>query len=161
MNPTNPTTPTTPDPTAPKPPAESNQQPQPAPANEPKTRAKTQPWLLPLAIVLIIIALGVGAWMYFANKDSVAMAETPTASVTATDNGFSPATIKIQKGQDVTWTNNGHSPLQVVGDQKSTALQPNEAIDPGETYSFTFDDSGTYYYHDSSNLNHKGTIIVE
>lgn len=161
MNPTNPTTPTSPDPLEQKP-VETNQQTPPTtPASEPSTPAKTQPWLLPLAIVLIIVALGVGAWMYFANKDSVAKAETPTASVTVTDNGFSPATIKIQKGQDVTWTNDGHTPLQVVGDQKSTGLQPNEAINPGETYSFTFDDSGTFYYHDSSNLNHKGIVIVE
>lgn len=155
MNPT--TTPTTP---APEPTAPTTPQPQ-MPADQPKPPVKLQRWLLPVAIILIVIAAAIGAWMYFANKNDVAQAETPTAAVTVTDNGFTPATIKIKKGQDVTWTNQSHSPLQVVGDQKSTGLQPTEAVAPGETYSFTFDDSGTYNYHEAGNLNHKGIVVVE
>ena len=154
MNPTNPTTPTTPDPVAPQPPAEAGQRQQ-TPVK------KTQPWLIWLVLVLVVAAVAVGAWMYFANKNNVAQSETPTAAVTAKDNGFSPATIKIQKGQDVTWTNESHAPLQIVGDLKTTGLQQSEAISPGETYSFTFDKTGTFNYHDSSNINHKGTVIVE
>ena len=142
----NPTTPTTPGVTQPAGPASAT------------TKKR---WLVPTTIVLVVIALAVGAWMMLSGMKSAAVAETPTAAVTITDNGFTPATIQIQKGQDVTWTNQSHSPVQIVGDLKSTGLQTSQALKPGDSYSFTFDDSGTFNYHDPSNLNHKGVVIAE
>ena len=140
----NPTTPTTP---------ESQ------PAGSAKTTTKKS-WLVPTTIVLVIVALAVGAWMLFSNMNKTTAAESPTAAVTITDSGFGPATIQVQKGQDVTWTNQSRSTVQIVGDQKSTGLKSGP-INPGDSYSFTFDDGGTFNYHDSSNLNHKGVVIAE
>lgn len=135
--------------------------PQPSQPTQPSQPARTKPWLVPLTIILVVVAIAVGAWMYYSNTRSQTEAQNPTAAVTITDGGFTPATIKIQKGQDVTWTNQSQKSVQITGDQKSTGLKSSEGIAPGESYSFTFDDSGTYYYHQSGDLSHTGVVVVE
>jgi len=122
----------------------------------------TKRWLFPVAMILLLVAIGVGVWMVASNSAQQHAEETPTASVTITDNGFSPATIKVKKGQDITWTNQTSVAKQLAGDDnKPEGFKTGEALGKNDTYSFTFDDAGTYSYHDPSNLAHGGTVIVE
>jgi plastocyanin len=126
------------------------------------TKAKSRRWLLPVALVLVLIAVGVAAWMIAKNSADQAAEETPTVSVAITDNGFSPATVKIKKGQDVTWTNQASKTAEIAGDaDKPTGFKTSEALGKNDTYSFTFDDAGTFSYPDPNDLNRQGTIIVE
>lgn len=133
------------------------------PANtQPKTHARTKGWLLPLTGLLVVVALGVAAWMWWVNNNNKIAEETPTVMASITDSGFTPATITIKKGQDVTWTNQGRAAYQIVADQNNPqGFKTSEALNPNDSYSFTFEDSGTYSYHDPANIDRKGTIIVE
>jgi plastocyanin len=128
----------------------------------PAASPKTKPWLVPTVAVLLVIALGVLVWMFIQNSTSKTAEETPTVVVTLTDNGYDPATVKVKKGQDVTWKNQTSKAKQLVSDEgKPAGFATSEALAQGDTYTFTFDQTGTFHYHDPDNLGLKGTVIVE
>lgn len=119
-------------------------------------------WLLPLTGGLVALALLVGGYMLWQNMNQVAEEETPTASVSITESGFNPATIRVKKGQDVTWTNETSMPQSVMSDKTDgSAPQTEEPLATGDSYSFTFEESGTYDYRGDANSAHKGVVIVE
>ncbi|HUP18127.1 MAG TPA: cupredoxin domain-containing protein [Acidimicrobiia bacterium] len=76
-----------------------------------------------------------------------------TGSTTATsqdgvvqvaDMAFTPASVSITAGSTVTWTNNDTVPHIVsFGDQ---GPQSSEVIDPGGTFSATFEEAGSFAY---------------
>lgn len=71
---------------------------------------------------------------------------------------YNPASIDVPVGTTVTWTNNdttAHTVTQDGGGFSSPTLNP------GETYSFTFDKAGTYAYHCEFHPNMTGTITVK
>lgn len=130
------------------------------PAASPKL--KTKPWLVPTVVVLLVIAFGVLAWMFIQNTTSKTAEETPAVVVAITDGGFSPATVQVKKGQDVTWKNETSKARQLVSDEgKPEGFMTSEALGHSDAYSFTFDQTGTFHYHDPENLGRKGTVIVE
>ena len=72
---------------------------------------------------------------------------------------FVPAELKIKKGDTVTWTNDDkapHSVFSVTGYEISS-----EVFEQGQTYSHTFNITGTFEYN--CRVHHKmiGKIIVE
>lgn len=84
-----------------------------------------------------------------------------------TPGGFSPATIKIKKGQSVKWVNNSGALHQIASDPHPAhdtlpGLFAPDPINSGDSYTFTFDQAGTYTYHDHLRpFDLKGTVIVE
>jgi len=102
--------------------------------------------------------------------------------ITYTDEGFAPATLTAKKGDKVTWKNN--SSIQIW---PATAVHPTHTvypgsgiekcgtpdelmifdacrnIAPGSSYSFTFNEVGTWNYHDHLNisLGKFGSVVVE
>jgi plastocyanin len=128
----------------------------------PSKKPRTMNALVKVTVALVVVALAVAAWMMWTAMTNKAEEETPTASVTINSNGYTPATIKISKGQDITWTNDDTDPHQIVGDQGSPAgFKSEQALNKGDSYSFTFEDTGTYYYHDVNNVGMKGVIVVQ
>jgi plastocyanin len=118
--------------------------------------------LVKLTAALVVLALVVGGLMVWNAMSNKAQEETPTASISITHNGYTPATIKITKGQDITWVNDDGKPHQIVGDQGSPpGFKSEEALNKGDSYSYTFEDAGMYHYHDVNNIDAKGVIIVE
>jgi plastocyanin len=88
------------------------------------------------------------------------------AIVSVTQKGFGPAAIHVKKGQQVTWTNNDTGAHEVVSDSKAAQNDPNafdsEALGYQDSYTVTFDQAGTYSYHDQLNpYTNKGQVIVE
>lgn len=79
---------------------------------------------------------------------------------------FDPATLEVSAGQTVVWTNGSDESHTVTAfedsfpagaeyfssggaateDEANDAL-PDELIDPGESFEFTFDEPGTYSYY--------------
>jgi plastocyanin len=59
------------------------------------------------------------------------------------DNYFEPATITVAPGTTVRWTNHGQHRHTVTSDTK---LFDSGELGPGESYSYTFKDPGTYRY---------------
>jgi amicyanin len=84
-----------------------------------------------------------------------------TQSVTISDFDFKPGTIKIKKGDTVTWTNKDVPSHTVTADVKSSDAPNSPEIGQDETYSFTFKKVGTYTYHCSIHPHMRGTVIVE
>jgi plastocyanin len=77
--------------------------------------------------------------------------------VTIADFSFSPATITIDQGDSVTWTNNGPTP--------HSATSPDGAFDTGifpagQSRSHTFNEAGTYPYICTPHPNMHGTVVV-
>jgi plastocyanin len=105
-----------------------------------------------------------------------AASSNATAVTMADDNKFNPAAVTIAKGGTITWTNKSatmqHSvtfdPSKAVNKadaQLPEGVQPFDSglLQPGATYSHTFDTAGTYKYfcipHES--LGMVGTVVVQ
>ncbi len=87
------------------------------------------------------------------------------ASVTVTNDGFTPKEVTIKKGGRVTWTNNSDSKVRVVSAFHPTHLEYPEfndltGMEKGETYSFTFERSGSWGYHNHLNPSRIGKVVV-
>ena len=97
-----------------------------------------------------------------------------------TGSGFSPQTLTIKKGETVTWINKdteGHWPASAMHPthtvypgsniEKCRTAEEESIFDacrelaPEESYSFTFNEIGSWGYHDHLNANLFGKIIVE
>ena len=100
--------------------------------------------------------------------------------VTYTDAGYSPGSIKIKIGETVVFKNNGSQMMWTA-----SAMHPTHMLYPGsdikkcgtgeadkifdscvgalsgESWSFKFDNSGEWKYHNHLNTGHYGSITVE
>ncbi len=102
---------------------------------------------------------------------------TPTgATITLTANGFSPKSVTIKKGGTVTWKNestgkmwvaSANHPTHTVYD--GTTLQQHcangapgsfDECSTGTTFSFTFNKTGSWNYHNHTNSSEFGTVVV-
>ncbi len=100
-------------------------------------------------LVALVAALAVG----------VSSAGAASAvGVSITKNGFSPKTATLDFGTKVTWTNNDTVNHQVVADNGAFA---SPILRPGKTYSFTFNESGTFRYHDALHPSLTGSFTVK
>jgi plastocyanin len=86
-----------------------------------------------------------------------APAPTTGASVSMKDNSFDPATLNVQVGTTVKWTNNGANRHTVTA---SDGKWDSGEIAPGGTYSVTFSTPGTYKYYCKLHKGMEGTIVV-
>ncbi len=94
------------------------------------------------------------------------MAQSDTASVSINDEGFSVSTLTVPVGTTVTFTNNGQGMHWPASDPHPThtnmpGLDPKKALATGESFSYTFNEAGTYMLHDHLAATHKTTIIVQ
>lgn len=87
--------------------------------------------------------------------------ETPSASdkVSIKNFAFSPANITITKGTTVTWTNNDTTVHTIVETDGKNGPNSN-SVNPGDSYTFTFSQAGTYKYHCSIHPEMTGTVTV-
>ncbi|MDP3992314.1 MAG: plastocyanin/azurin family copper-binding protein [Nanoarchaeota archaeon] len=96
-----------------------------------------------------------------------------------TSSGFTPGTLTINKGDTVTWINMDTEPhwpasafhpyhtvypgsdIKKCGTaEESTIFDACQNLAPGESYSFTFNEVGSWGFHDHLNANSFGKIIV-
>ncbi len=95
-------------------------------------------------------------------------------SVIYADNGFSPAIITVGVGNVVIFENRSsrsmwvasalhptHGLYPVSGGCISSAFDACEGIDSGFSWSFVFNEKGTWRYHDHLDARFTGTIVVE
>jgi plastocyanin len=72
---------------------------------------------------------------------------------------YTPDSVEIPVGATVTWTNNDTVPHTVTA--KDRDVLQSGTLKPGDTYSKTFDQPGTYDYFCEFHANMKGTIVVQ
>jgi len=99
------------------------------------------------------------------------------ATVTYTTSGFSPEQVTIEQGETVTWVNEGGPGMWVASDvhpshseYDGTSTQQHcqdgssdtfDSCSAQERYSFTFEKTGTFRYHNHQQAGHVGTVVVE
>lgn len=69
---------------------------------------------------------------------------------------FNPSTITISKGTTITWTNEDSSPHALKSD-----IFESETLNNGDSFTYTFNDAGTFEYICSIHPSMKGTIVVQ
>lgn len=138
--------------------------------------------IVPIIIVIIIVIAG--AWLIFGNNNnnssnnsnpptnSAANGSSPSSNQSQSSNqpaatnsvkienfSFTPAAITVKKGTKVTWTNNDNTAHTVTeNDGKNGPSAPEMA--PGSSYSFTFNETGSFHYHCTIHPEMTGTVTV-
>jgi alcohol dehydrogenase (cytochrome c) len=98
-----------------------------------------------------------------APSSEVAANAYATDHVGIVDFGFQPGTIIVPPGTTVTWTNDGaqpHSATSTVSESNAVKFDSG-ILNPGQTYSFTFDQAGTYDYFCIVHPFMRGKVIVD
>jgi plastocyanin len=114
--------------------------------------------------------------------DGATADEAQPVTVHLTASGFSPATVTVKAGDSVTFVNDTDGQMWVASAQHPThtAYDGNnlsthcaadytgeapfdecESVNKGGTYTFTFDKTGTWKYHNHANASTFGTVVVE
>lgn len=70
---------------------------------------------------------------------------------------FSPTPLEIKAGTTVTWKNEDSVPHTIVADDGSFS---SNTLNQGDSFSFTFEKTGSFSYHCSIHTSMKGTITV-
>jgi plastocyanin len=109
-----------------------------------------------LAIAAILVAMVAGRQTTHAAGP--AAPATAGAEVKIDNFSFTPATLTVAVGTQVTWTNRDDIPHTVVTDDKTIK---SKVLDTDEKFSNTFDKPGTYSYFCSIHPKMKGTIVVQ
>lgn len=103
-----------------------------------------------------------GQWSTQTNLDKSAV-ESDSVSILAdtwqyqSTKAYAPSVIKVSSGTTVTWTNNDtilHTVTDLGGEFDSGFIQD------GESWKYTFDSAGTYYYFCSIHPWMRGAVIV-
>ena len=71
---------------------------------------------------------------------------------------FTPPTLTVAAGTEVTWTNRDDIPHTVVTEDKAIK---SKVLDTDEKFTYTFTKPGTYSYFCSIHPKMKGTIVVQ
>lgn len=87
------------------------------------------------------------------------------ATVTYSDDGFSPQTVEITQGETVRFVNESSRPMWVASDDHPahnilSTFDQFGVSGFGESYEYTFDRPGAWNYHDHVNASQVGTVIV-
>src|SRR5438270_4386675 len=116
-------------------------------------------------IVLVVLSLGISAFVTFGQvlaTGSPALLETGAKSATTPiviDNfSFSPTAVTVPAGTTVVWTNHDDIPHTVA---ENNQRFKSKALDTDDTFSYTFNDPGTYEYFCSMHPKMTAKITVE
>jgi plastocyanin len=88
----------------------------------------------------------------------LASARAEDAMVKIDNFTFAPSTLTVKAGTNVTWRNEDDIPHTIAS---SARLFKSKALDTDDSFSFTFNDAGSYEYFCSLHPHMKGTIVVE
>lgn len=90
---------------------------------------------------------------------TVAAHAVDTNKVQIQNYNFTPSAIRVPKNTTVIWTNNDTAPHTLVvsdGDTNATS----DTLNFGASYSFVFDQVGTFTYRFAMDSDTRGTVIV-
>ncbi len=95
-------------------------------------------------------------------------------TITYTDSGYSPSNLSVKKGETVTFKNQSsqsmwtaaavhpsHRAYPTTGGCLGSTFDACTGIRPDDSWSFKFDISGSWKYHNHLNPGDTGTIVVE
>jgi plastocyanin len=104
--------------------------------------------------ILRLAALSLVVLLLFA---PTAGAQGETVTVSIKNFAFDPPNATVSPGTTVTWVNNDQVPHTATADDGAF---DSGTLQPGQSYSFTFDKAGTYAYHCNIHPYMTATITV-
>jgi plastocyanin len=89
-----------------------------------------------------------------------------SAEIKIISSGFSPANVIVKKGAKVTFVNNSVKLSWPASDPHPThtdlpGFDSKKGLKNGESYTFTFNQVGTWGFHDHLNSSFRGKVIVQ
>lgn len=118
-------------------------------------------YTLPFIILIFVVILGFVGYSML-NKQNVQNAVVPSEKTTTKTNtvliqnfAFNPETLTVKKGDEVTWTNNDSTIHQIKSDTFNS-----QELSNGQSFSFTFNDTGTFNYSCLIHPSMQGKIVV-
>ena len=82
----------------------------------------------------------------------------PTADITIDNFSFTPPTVTVKVGTQITWTNGDDIPHTVVSDNQTFN---SKVLDTDQKFTFTASKPGTYSYFCSIHPKMTGKVVVE
>jgi plastocyanin len=131
---------------------------------------------------VVVVVVGLGGWWLIASMSANDMNDSSNdttngqnqaadedvevaATITYTNEGFTPATITVKVGDTIKIVNNAENVMYFASDEHPTHLNNSELnigdIEPGSSATVTVASQGTWGYHDHYNASAGGEIIVE
>ena len=114
------------------------------------------------AILVIGLAIAMSVHIAFAKSrggvHAGSVATVSAAEVKIDNFAFTPATLTVKAGTEVTWINRDDIPHTVVSDDQAIK---SKALDTEDKFRFTFTKAGTYTYFCSLHPKMKGKVVVE
>lgn len=104
----------------------------------------------------------VSVMLFLAPLAVVGSVEATASATVVVNSGLSPKALTVQVGTTVTWTLTDGSKHRMRSTSGPSSFDSG-GLDPGSTYSFTFNALGTVFYRDEENTNvdaYNGTIDV-
>jgi plastocyanin len=92
------------------------------------------------------------------SSTSTVVAAVTQSAVTIAGFAFLPQTLTVAKGTTVTWTNNDSTTHTVTSD---SGVWDSGNLAPGKTFSFTFNQTGTFPYHCNIHSSMTAKIVVQ
>jgi len=117
-----------------------------------RMRLRKSGWILCIAVSMVLALSALSA-----AQKSVA-AGPPTADVKIDTFSFTPATITVKVGTQITWTNADDIPHTVVGDG---LVFKSKVLDTDEKFTWTVSKPGTFQYFCSIHPKMTGKLVVE
>lgn len=89
-----------------------------------------------------------------------------TVTVRYTNSGYSPESVNVSVGTTVTFINDSSNPMWTASDahpshQDLPSFDPRKGIRKGEQYSYTFEEAGTWDYHNHLRPQDTGSVVVK
>jgi plastocyanin len=107
-----------------------------------------------LTVLLAVFVAAVGS---LSQVGPTAAHQGAAVDISVVDFAFEPGTVSVPVGATVTWTNTGARPHTVTADDGTF---DSGRLDPGEQFSQTFDQPGTFAYHCGFHPEMQGSIVV-
>src|SRR5215217_3160484 len=111
----------------------------------------------PVTLLTAMLAVLVASGAVLSRVGPIAAHQDAAFDVQVVDFAFEPGTLTVPAGTTVTWTNTGNRPHTVTADDGSF---DSGRLDPGEQFSQTFDQPGTFAYHCGFHPEMQGSIVV-
>jgi plastocyanin len=114
---------------------------------------------LPVILVLLtVIVLTACSSVSGTTSKTTATSTSSGNTVTLANFAFSPATLNIQVGTTVSWTNNDSTTHTVTSD---SGIFDSGNLAPNATFSYTFNTAGTFAYHCAIHTSMTGKVVVK
>jgi plastocyanin len=137
-----------------------------------RLQTRTKQTLALLSALTLVLAVGLLAASCGGDSTTTTAGVGTTASAPGTTGGsgagraqvvmrnlaFDPATVTIQVGESVTWTNQDSMDHTIVADNGEFE---SSVLAGGAAFSFTFDTAGTYAYHCGIHPSMTGEVMVQ